>query len=341
MIAALHFANPVWLGVTAGAVVLLAVLLWYSSRSRARQFAAFADPAQAGALLASHSPLRRVVKNGLLLLSTAVLGLALARPQWGVVDEEMMRAKGEDVVFMLDLSKSMLAADVTPNRLERAKLAIVGFLHGQSGGRMGLVVFAGNAFLRVPLTLDYAAFEESVMSTSPEDIYVPGTDLGTALAVAKSAFEKTDKRKVLVLLTDGEDLEKLGVKSAEEFAKDGIVVFTVGMGTAAGASVQAVQQNGILAQVLDSQGQPVISRLDETTLRKIAEATGGTYRRLDRISDAMEDVERALRTTDVTAAGGVVKRRGVDRYAWFVAVAILLLVVESLLTTRRHIAHEP
>ena len=179
------------------------------------------------------------------------------------------------------------------------------------------------------------------MSTSPEDLHVPGTDLGTALAVAKGAFEKTDKRRVLVLLTDGEDLEKLGVKYAEEFAKDGIVVFTVGMGTATGAAVQTLLPNGASVPMLDAQGQPVISRLDEATLRGIADATGGTYRRMDRISDAMMDVERAMRATELTPGGGVVKRRGVDRYPWFVAVAILLLVVDSFLTTRRRIPHEP
>ncbi len=341
MIAAMYFANPAWLWVTAGVLAVFAALLWHSSRARGRQLAAFADPAQSRALLASHSRVRRVAKNTLLFFAALVSGLALARPQWGVVEEQTLRAKGEDVVFVLDLSKSMLAADVKPNRLERAKLAILGYLGGQKGGRMGLVVFAGNAFLRVPLTLDYAAFEESVMSTSPEDLHVPGTDLGTALAVAKGAFEKTDKRRVLVLLTDGEDLEKLGVKYAEEFAKDGIVVFTVGMGTATGAAVQTLLPNGASVPMLDAQGQPVISRLDEATLRGIADATGGTYRRMDRISDAMMDVERAMRATELTPGGGVVKRRGVDRYPWFVAVAILLLVVDSFLTTRRRIPHEP
>ena len=128
----LLFAEPDWLWLAAGGVILLAVLIAFSANRRRSQLAAFASPAQLQSLLAHHSPARRIVKNGLLLISLLLLGLAMARPQWGIIEEEVKR-KGEDVVFLLDVSKSMLAKDVQPNRLERAKLAIRDFLNRHAG----------------------------------------------------------------------------------------------------------------------------------------------------------------------------------------------------------------
>jgi Ca-activated chloride channel homolog len=330
----IHFADPVWLWATAAVLALFALLIWRAARIRKRQLAAFADPAVAPDLLRSHSRARRSIKNALLAVAILLLGIALARPQWGLTEETTQR-RGEDVVFVLDLSKSMLARDVQPSRLDRAKLAILDYLHRQQGGRVGLVVFAGSAFLRCPLTLDYAAFEESVTEASPDDLYVPGSDLARGIVSAKNAFEKNAERRVIVLITDGEDLEKTGIKAAQEFARDGVIVFSLGVGTPAGATVQVPQQNGQIGPLLDASGQPVVSRLDEETLRSIAEATGGTYRRLENIGQAMNDVARSLRSTDVQAAGVALKRRGIDRYAWPLAVAILLLVAESFLNTRR------
>lgn len=329
-----------WLWFTAAALLVFAALLWHAARMRKRHLAAFADPSAAESLLQAHSPVRRRVKNAMLGAALLLAGLALARPQWGLTEETTQR-RGEDVVFVLDLSKSMLARDAQPSRLARAKLAILDYLHRQQGGRVGLVVFAGSAFLRCPLTMDYAAFEESVTEASPDDLYVPGSDLARGIISAKNAFEKGAERRVIVLITDGEDLEKTGVKAAQEFAKDGVIVFALGVGSPAGSTVQVPQQNGQLGPLLDAEGQPVVSRLDEDTLRAIAEATGGTYRRLENINQSMTDVVRALRSTDVQAAGIALNRRGIDRYAWPLAVAILLLVAESFLSTRRRLRGAP
>ena len=330
----IHFADPIWLWCTAAALLVFSLLQWHAARMRRKQLADFMDAAASANLLRTHSLARRLLKNVLIALALLLAGIALARPQWGLTEDTVQR-RGEDVVFVLDLSKSMLARDVQPTRLDRAKLAILDYLHRQQGGRVGLVVFAGNAFLRCPLTLDYAAFEESVTEAFPEDIYVPGSDLARGIISAKNAFEKGSERKVIVLITDGEDLEKTGIKAAQEFAKDGVIVFSIGVGTEAGAPIQISQPNGQMAPLLDAAGQPVVSRLDEGTLRAIAEATGGSYRRLENISQAMSDVIRGLKNTDVQAAGVALKRRGIDRYAIPLAVAILLLVAEPFVSTRR------
>ena len=329
----LIFAAPRWHWLTAGAVVLLAALIWFSAKARRLQLSDFADASLLASLLGSHSAARRVVKNTILFLSLIFLGLALARPQWGDVKDEVQR-KGEDVVFLIDTSKSMLAADVRPNRLERAKTAMREFIHRYAKGSVGLVAFAGDSFLLCPPTMDYDAFEEEVGELDTDAIPQQGTNIAAAIFSGKKAFDKSDRRKVLVLLTDGEDLDQLGIKAAEEVAKEGVTIFSIGLGTTGGALIQVPQLNGTLGPLLDERNQPVTSRLDEATLRTIAETTGGTYRRLDSVTGGMADVALALRDAE-KKPGGVERRRGVDRYEWPLAVAICLLVVESLLTTRR------
>lgn len=331
----LLFAEPGWLWVAALCIAAICGLIAYSANRRRAQLAAFASPEQLTALLANHSPVRRIVKNGLLLLALLFLGLALARPQWGVVEEEIKR-KGEDVVFLLDVSKSMLAKDVQPNRLERSKLAIRDFIHRHAGGRVGLVAFAGDAFLWCPLTLDYDAFEETLGELSPESLNVPGSDIASALFASRGAFEKTEKRKVLIVLSDGEDLQKLGIKAAAKIAEEGVIIYTIGVGTPNGAQIMIPGRGGELTPMLDESGQPVNSALDEKTLTEIAQATGGNYRLLTTIGSSMNDIGRTLRSSEGKGLTQV-RKLGIDRYQWPLGVAILLLVVESLLVTRRRI----
>jgi Ca-activated chloride channel family protein len=334
---ALHFAAPQWLWLTAGAAVFAVLLFRLSAVARRRQLAAFADPAHRESLLASHSRLRRALKNSLLFLSLALLGLALARPQWGEIEEEIER-KGDDVVFLLDTSKSMLAKDVLPSRIERGKMAMLDFIHKNAGGRVGLVAFAGDAFLQCPLTLDYDAFEDSVRELDTDAVLVPGTDIASALFAGRSAFEKAERRKVLVLVTDGEDLQRAGVDAAKKIGAEGVTVFAVGVGTAGGGVIQVTGADGSMKPLLDDSGQPVTSRLDEATLRAIAEATGGTYRRMDGVAGGMADVVSALKDSTSKPVAGFRKRRGIDRYQWPLAIAICLLVIESVLRTRRRTA---
>src|SRR5437588_4683453 len=163
----------------------------------------------------------------------------------------------------------MLATDVLPNRLQRAKIAILDFVQRQGHGRVGLVAFAGQAFLQCPLTFDYNAFEDALMAVDDKTIPILGTDVGRALDEARQAMDKTHPERVLVMITDGEDLEKGGVRAAEALAKQGVVVFCVGVGTPAGAEIRFLNEQG-RAEVLQENGQTVHSRLDETTLRAIA-----------------------------------------------------------------------
>src|SRR5450756_2406158 len=262
-----HFAEPRWLWLAVVAPVLLALLQRYAANARREQLARMASPQFVTQLTASHSPARRQGKNILLLLAFLLAGLALARPQWGTV-ENANAFVGEDVVFVLDCSLSMTTTDVTPSRMQRAKFAMLDFVQKQSHGRVGLVAFAGSAFLQCPLTFDTGAFEETLVSVDEKTIPIPGTDIGRALNEASHAMAKNARRKMGVLVTDGEDLEKSGIAAAKRLATNGVVVFTLGVGTPAGKEILTVNAAGQTEALRDARGEVVHSQLDEATLRE-------------------------------------------------------------------------
>jgi Ca-activated chloride channel family protein len=331
-----HFAEPRWLWLAVLTPVLLVVLQAYSGWARKKQLAQLAAPEFLAELTRSQSPGRRALKNILLVLAVAGIGLALARPQWGEQAEVSYRY-GQDTLLVLDCSRSMLATDVAPSRLQRAKLAMLDYVRRQGHGRVGLVAFAGQAFLQCPLTFDYGAFQDALLAIDEKTIPVPGTDIGRALDEAWRAMDKSTRPKVCVLLTDGEDLEKGGVRTAAALAKQGVVVFTVGVGTAAGAEIQVPNEQGKLELVRDSRGEIVRSRLDEPTLRAIAQATRGAYYLLGPLGEGLAKVRLALETLDTGPGSAPARKFGVDRFHWFVAAALILLAGESLIGTRRRL----
>jgi Ca-activated chloride channel family protein len=316
------------------APVLLVLLHAHAGRERREQMARIASPHFVAELTTSHSPARRRFKEILLLLVFFFAGLALARPQWGSL-ETGNAFVGEDVVFVLDCSLSMTTSDVLPSRLQRAKFAMLDFVRKQSHGRVGLVAFAGSAFIQCPLTFDAGAFEETLLSVDENTIPIPGTDIGRALNEAYRAMDKGSRRKLVVLVTDGEDLEKSGVAVAKNLATNGVVVFTIGIGTPIGKEIRTFNAAGQSELLRDSKGEVVRSRLDEATLREIAEATGGSYFPLGRLGGGLTKIGPAIRAMD--GAGGLPQsaKNGVERFYWCAGVMLTLLVAESLLGMRR------
>ena len=331
-----HFAEPHWLWLVVLAPLLLAALQRYSAWARQKQLAQIAAPHFVEELTRSFSPARRALKNALLILAAAGVGLALARPQWGE-QAEISHLYGQDTLFILDCSRSMLASDVAPSRLQRARLAILDYVQRRGHGRVGLVAFAGQAFLQCPLTFDYGAFQDALMVIDDKTIPILGTDVGRALDEAYRAMDKGARLKVLVLLTDGEDLEQGGVRTAAALAKQGVVVFTVGVGTRAGGEIQIVNEQGKPELVRDSRGEVVRSRLDEPTLRAIAQATRGAYYPLGPLGEGLAKIRLALETLETGSASAPARKLGVDRFHWPVAGVLVLLVAESLIGTRRRL----
>ncbi len=335
-----HFAEPHWLWLAVVAPVLLALLQAHAARQRRAQLAKMASPQFVEQLTLSHSSPRRRLKEIFLLLAVILAGLALARPQWGSV-ENTRAFVGEDVVFVLDCSLSMTTSDVLPSRLQRAKFAMLDFVRKQSHGRVGLVAFAGSAFIQCPLTFDADAFEETLMSVDEKTIPIPGTDIGRALNEANRAMDKNARRKMVVLVTDGEDLEKSGIAAAKQLATNGVVVFTIGVGTPAGKEIQTVNAANQPELLRDDKGEIVRSHLDESTLREIAEATGGSYYPLGALGDGLLKVHSAMHALDTASGLRQSAKSGVDRFHWFIAAMLVLLVTESLLGTRRKLISAP
>jgi Ca-activated chloride channel family protein len=333
-LAGLHFGEPLWLWLAVAGPVLLALLYQHAARARVRQLAKMASPHFIGELTASHSPARRRFKEILVLLVFVFAGLALARPQWGTVETNNAWL-GEDMVFVMDCSLSMSTTDVLPSRLQRAKFAVLDFVRRQSHGRVGLVAFAGSAFLQCPLTFDTDAFEESLLSLDEKTMPLPGTDIGRALNEAYHAMDKHSRHKMVILVTDGEDLEQSGVAVAKNLATNGVVVFTIGVGTAAGKEIETVNAAGQPELLRDAKGEVVHSQLDEQTLRDIAQATGGSYYPLGPQGDGLMKVRSAIHALDVANGLRQSLKNGVDRFYWPLALALALLIAEPLIGTRR------
>jgi Ca-activated chloride channel family protein len=329
-----HFAEPEWLWLAVLGPVLLIMLQRYSAYARRRQLAKLAAPEMLTELTRSHSPGKRALKDLLLVLAVAGIGVSLARPQWGE-QAEVGHLLGQDMVFLLDCSRSMLASDVSPNRLMRAKLAILDYVQRHGRGRVGIVAFAGQAFLQCPLTFDYNAFREALLAMDDKTIPIPGTDIGLALDEGFRAMDPGDRQKALVLITDGEDLEKGGVRVAERLAREGVVVFAVGVGTPAGSEIQMQDEQGRMELVRDAKGEVVRSRLDEATLRQIAQATKGSYFPLGPVGEGLARVRLGLESLNVSSGYSPTRKLGVDRFHLPVAMVLVLLVGESLLSTRR------
>ena len=223
----------------------LALFFWWASRTRQRLLAQFIQARLLSALTVGISPARRKIRFGCLILAVALLIVALARPQYGF-DLQKIEQRGLDIVVAIDTSKSMLAEDIAPNRLERAKLAALDLMQRAKPDRLGLVAFAGDAFLECPLTFDNTAFQQSVQALNVNTLPQGGTALAAAIQTALTAFKEGDHFKVLVLFTDGEDNDNSGeaLAAAQDAAKAGLKIFTIGIGTAEGDLLRITDANG-------------------------------------------------------------------------------------------------
>ena len=326
------FENQLWLTFTPLIVLLFAGLFAFGLRRREALLSRFAAARLLDQLTEKASQQRTLLKAGLMLLALALIGVALARPQYGV-DWIERKARGLDIVFVLDSSKSMLATDLRPTRLDRAKLAIIDLVKRLESDRIGLVAFAGNAFLQTPPTLDYSAFRENLDSIGQTSISRGGSDIGRAIREAAKAFPKDNNFKVVILLTDGEDQEQQAIDTAREVAKDGIKIYTIGIGTPEGEYLKVRNAQGTEEFIRDSSGQPVRSQLDERTLQEIAQLTGGSYSRLSDQSlnrlynSVLATLPREERESELQEAR-------IERYQWALSAACILLVLEIFIRRR-------
>ena len=328
----MNFASSTVLYLIPIVIPLIVWFLWWSWRKRQFLVRQFVSERLLPQLLEGASPSRQKLKLVLLAASILFILLALARPQWGFVWEETTQ-RGRDILVAIDTSKSMLAADMAPNRLQRAKLAALDLQRLAKYDRLGLIAFAGGAFLQSPLTLDDEAFRQNIESLDTSIIPQGGTSLAEAIENAVSAFasEEGDNHRVLVIFTDGEDQDQGALAAAEKAAEKNMKIFTVGVGTPAGELIRVTEPNGQTSFIKDSSGNAVKSRLNEDLLRQIATTGNGFYLAL-REGNAMQTLyQKGLEPMPTTEISSKLVRHLNEQFHWPLGIAIALLIVEILL----------
>jgi len=329
------FANPHILWLLLAIPPALLAFFWWAGRTRQRLLTQFIQARLLPALTIGISATRQKIRVGCLVMAVVCLILALARPQWGF-DWEEMKLRGLDIVVAIDTSKSMLAEDIAPNRLARAKLAALELMQRARSDRLGLVAFAGSAFLQCPLTIDDAAFRQSVEALNVNIIPLGGTAIAEAIETALTAFKEGDNYKVLVLFTDGEDHDSGALEAAEKAAKAGLRIFTIGIGTAEGELLRIKDAQGGSDYIRDEQGNVVKSHLNERLLQQIAGATEGGFYLPLRGAKAIDTLyDQGLAKLPKSQHQEKLVRRYHERYHWPLAVAIVLLLVEMLFPERK------
>ena len=325
-----HFELLYWLPLA----IPLAWALFALLRRRRAALAQLVDPALLGVLAPTWNPARARARLVFRVLALALLVVALARPQWGFHWEDVRR-QGLDILVVLDTSRSMMASDIKPTRLQQAKWGIRDLLRHLRGDRVGLIPFSGSSILQCPLTIDYAAFTMTL-----DDVYsglIPrgGTAIEQALRTAIDSFpEDGAADRVVLLITDGEDHEGDPLKLLPELKEKDVRVYTIGIGTLAGEMVPGADGQG--AYFKDRQGQIVKTALKEDVLQKLALGTGGTYARsapgdtgLERVFN--ESINNLKRSEQETRTAKIYE----ERFVWPIVAALLLLAWEAVLSDRR------
>jgi len=326
----IHAIHYLWL--------LPALLLFYvwAYRKRNRAMQAFAARELLIHLTPSMDRKRQNMKALVILLSVSAIALALMRPQWGFEWKEVTRS-GLDILIAIDTSKSMLAEDVKPNRLERSRLAVKDLIQTLQGDRIGLIAFAGSAFLQCPLTVDYSGFMLSLDDLNVNTLPKGGTSLSNAIKTALESYEGGKKKyKALVIITDGEDHEGNAPEWAEKAKEQGIKIFTIGIGTREGELIPVTDESGNRMFLKDRSGNVVKTSLDEKTLKDIALATGGSYVKATATEFGLDLIyEEKLSKMEKREVENKMIRKYYERYQIPLAIALLLLCIEPYMRERK------
>ncbi|MCP4723481.1 MAG: VWA domain-containing protein [bacterium] len=320
----LRFANQ-GLFILLWIVPLLALFYWYVFRKKNQAIQRFGSPELMEKLMSGTRRRRQHMKSVLMVICAGLLLFSLTRPQVGTRLEEVKR-EGQDIIVAIDVSKSMLAEDIRPSRLEKAKREISRIIDKLQGDRIGIIPFAGEAFVQCPLTLDYGAAKLLLSVINVDLIPVPGTNVSAAIKKAIETFEQKErKHKILILITDGEDHEGKAEEFAEAAAIEGIVIYTVGIGTPEGVPIPDYDESGNrIGYKKDRDGQTVVSKLDSYTLEKIALTTSGKYYNATPEESELDLIYEAISSGEKKELGSMNFTQFEDR---FQAVLILFLVV--------------
>lgn len=304
------------------------------TKRKQRQLLEFGDPELMAQLMPDASKSRPIVKFTLLMVALALLIVAAARPQYGQ-QEKTVKRQGIEVMVALDISNSMLAEDVAPNRLDRAKQMLSKMIDNMVDDKVGLVVFAGEAFTQLPITCDYVSAKMFLHTISPKLIPTQGTAIGAALQTAIRSFgsQESDAGRAIILITDGENHEDDAIAAAKQAQELGIQVFVIGIGKPEGSPIPVPGTNDYIK---DRSGQVVVSRLNEEMCQEIAQAGKGAYVRCDNTNTAMRALQQELDRIATTDLETTVYADYNEQYQSFVLIALLLLVIDFFILMRQN-----
>ncbi len=312
-------------------VPLFGLIYWKANHDRKRRLMRFGDPESVKLLIPDRSPRRENLKFTLLLLALTLIVLGLARPQIGSKLREVER-EGIEIMLAIDVSNSMLAEDFEPNRLERTKYAVGRLLEGINEDKIGVIIFAGDAYVQLPITSDYVTARNFVSQISTTAISKQGTNIGAAIDLAVNSFSsQSEGSRVVVLITDGENHEQDAMAAAQLAASRGIKIYTIGIGTPEGAPIRVGNDF-----IRDENGDMVVSKLDEKGLEEIALSTGGAYIRADNRSVGLTEIVEQINATQRAQFSTEVFEEYDEKYQYFVGAALVLLLLEMAILGRRN-----
>jgi len=312
-------------------LVFLVLQIWKHKKQRK-----FANTATLKKLSPNQSLFKSVLKVLVLSLAFACIAFALVNPKIGT-KLETVRSEGVDIVFAVDVSKSMLAEDVAPNRLDKAKQLVTQIINNLVSDRVGIIAYAGKAYPQLPITTDYAAAKMFLQSMNTDMLSSQGTAINEAIKLATTFFDDEEQtNRILIIISDGEDHSNVAIDAAEEAAAEGIRIFTIGVGDVKGGPIPIKNQNGIvLSYKKDSEGETVITRLDEETLKNIAKNATGAYINGKNTSDVVAEIKDVLSKMDKKEFEAKQFADFKDQFQWFLAAGIFLLFLDVFFLERK------
>lgn len=316
------------------ALPFVGLLFWYVLRWKSTVTKKIGDERLVKELIKGHSPFKYLLKFGLAALALAAVIIAMVNPlRSGSMDK--VERKGVDVMIALDVSNSMLAEDIKPNRLEKAKQLVNRLIAQLENDRVGLILFAGRAYMQMPLTTDHAAAKMYIQNAGPDIVPTQGTMISEALKLSTAAFNSKERKyKAIVLITDGEDHDPTSLEVAEQLAANGVIINTVGIGSALGTPIPDPSTGQYRK---DAEGNTVLSKLNEGQLKRLAAATKGVYVNPDNVNEAADVIMKQLSTIQETSVEDAAFKDYIHYFQWFVAIALILLIVEFLMPERKFI----
>lgn len=329
-----RFANPEYLY----ALLLIPALMifyWYSRRQRRRSLAKFGQKEILSVLMPNASNARPAVKFVVLLFALTSILLGIARPQFGSQLKTVKR-EGIELIIALDVSNSMLAEDIKPNRLERAKRAIAQMVDKLSDDKIGLIVFAGDAYTQLPITSDYVSAKLFLNSISPQIVPTQGTAIGAAIDLAVKSFTpQFVGNKVVIVITDGENHEDDAKGAAANAAEQGIVIHTIGMGLPQGALIPDLS-NGQRGYKKDNRGNTIVTKLNEPMLQQIAQAGQGTYIRANNSQVGLNTLFNEIDSMEKTEMESQIYADYDEKFQYFIGLGLILLVLDFVILERKN-----